>query len=74
MNIGGDFRSEMSALAITCGKPQPDTEANREKSRESMHAAQQPGGLEKFFDRMADTLVGPRRSGFILKFVRPLAP
>ncbi len=52
------FPREMAALAITCGKPQPDTEANREKRRESMHAAQQPGGLQAFFDRTADTLVG----------------
>ncbi|MHB8388630.1 MAG: alpha/beta fold hydrolase [Acidobacteriaceae bacterium] len=53
------FPQEMAALVITCGKPQPDTEANREKRRESMHAAQQPGGLQKFFDQTADTLVGP---------------
>jgi len=43
----------------TCGKPQPDSSANRDTRRESMQAAQHPGGLEKFFDRMADTLVGP---------------
>ncbi len=53
------FPEEVAALIITCGKPQPDTEANREKRRASMQAAQQPGGLEKFFDQMADTLVGP---------------
>ncbi len=53
------FPQEMAALVVTCGKPQPDTEANREKRRESMHAAQQPGGLQKFFDQTADTLVGP---------------
>jgi pimeloyl-ACP methyl ester carboxylesterase len=53
------FPQEMAALVCTCGKPQPDSEANRDTRRESMQAAQQPGGLEKFFDRMADTLVGP---------------
>lgn len=52
------FPREMSALVFTCGKPQPDTAANREARHESMLAAQQPGGLAKFFDRMADTLVG----------------
>lgn len=52
------FPQEMSALVFTCGKPQPDTAANREARHESMFAAQQPGGLAKFFDRMADTLVG----------------
>jgi 3-oxoadipate enol-lactonase len=52
------FPQEMAALVFTCGKPQPDTAANREARRESMLAAQQPGGLAKFFDRMADTLVG----------------
>ena len=53
------FPQEMAALVVTCGKPQPDTEANREKRRESMHTAQQPGGLQKFLDQTADTLVGP---------------
>jgi pimeloyl-ACP methyl ester carboxylesterase len=52
------FPREVGALVFTCGKPQPDTAANREARRESMLAAQQPGGLTKFFDRMADTLVG----------------
>jgi pimeloyl-ACP methyl ester carboxylesterase len=52
------FPQEIAVLACACGKPQPDTAANREARRESMHAAQQPGGLTKFFDRMADTLVG----------------
>ena len=46
-------------MAPICGKPQPDTAVNREKRKEWMHAAQQPGGLDKFFDLMADTLVGP---------------
>jgi 3-oxoadipate enol-lactonase len=49
----------MAALVCTCGKPQPDSAVNRDTRRESMQAAQQPGGLEKFFDRMADTLIGP---------------
>lgn len=52
------FPQEVAALVFACGKPQPDAEANREARRTSMQAAQQPGGLEKFFDRMADTLVG----------------
>jgi 3-oxoadipate enol-lactonase len=53
------FPQEMAALVLTCGKPQPDTEANREKRTASMQAAQQPGGLAKFLDQTADTLVGP---------------
>ena len=53
------FPQQMAALVCTCGKPQPDSEANRDTRRESMQAAEQTGGLEKFFDRMADTLVGP---------------
>ncbi len=53
------FPQEVASMALICGKPQPDTDENREKRQEWMHAAQQPGGLEKFFDLMADTLVGP---------------
>lgn len=53
------FPQQMAALVCTCGKPQPDSQANRDTRRESMQAAQQPGGLENFFDRMADTLIGP---------------
>lgn len=53
------FPEQMAALVCTCGKPQPDSAANRDTRRESMQAAQQAGGLGKFFDRMADTLVGP---------------
>lgn len=53
------FPKEMAALVCTCGKPQPDSAANRDARRESMQAAQQAGGLAKFFDRMADTLIGP---------------
>lgn len=53
------FPQQMAALVCTCGKPQPDSAGNRETRRESMQAAQQTGGLEKFFDRMADTLIGP---------------
>jgi pimeloyl-ACP methyl ester carboxylesterase len=52
------FPQEVAALVFTCGKPQPDTAANREARRESMLAAQRPGGLATFFDRMANTLVG----------------
>ena len=53
------FPQEMAVLVCTCGKPQPDSPANRATRSESMQAAQQLGGLETFFDRMADTLVGP---------------
>lgn len=53
------FPQEMAAMVITCGKPQADTEKNREKRRESMQVVQQPGALETFFDQAADTLVGP---------------
>lgn len=53
------FPQDMSALVLTCGKPQPDTAVNRERRHEWMHSAQQPDGLTKFFDLMADTLVGP---------------
>jgi pimeloyl-ACP methyl ester carboxylesterase len=53
------FPQEMAAVVITCGKPQPDTERNREKRGESIQLVQQPGGLETFFDHAADTLVGP---------------
>ncbi|HET9087611.1 MAG TPA: alpha/beta fold hydrolase [Acidobacteriaceae bacterium] len=52
------FPEQVAALVLTCGKPQPDTEANRERRREWMAAAQRPGGLEKFFGSMAETLVG----------------
>ncbi|MGB8477240.1 MAG: alpha/beta fold hydrolase [Acidobacteriaceae bacterium] len=53
------FPDQMAALVCICGKPQPDSAANRDTRRESMQAAQQAGGLAKFFDRMADTLIGP---------------
>jgi pimeloyl-ACP methyl ester carboxylesterase len=53
------FPQQMAALVCTCGKPQPDSEANRDTRRDSMQAAKQAGGLAKFFDRMANTLVGP---------------
>lgn len=53
------FPEQMAALVCTCGKPQPDSAANRDTRCESIQAAQQPGGMEKFFDRMADTLIGP---------------
>lgn len=52
------FPTDVEAMAPICAKPQPDSAANREKRQEWMQAAQQPGGLEKFFDQMADTLVG----------------
>lgn len=53
------FPQEMSAMVLACGKPQPDTAANRDRRDEWMAAAQQPNGLSRFFDLMADTLVGP---------------
>ncbi|MGH9615425.1 MAG: alpha/beta fold hydrolase [Acidobacteriaceae bacterium] len=53
------FPREMAALVFACGKPQPDSNASRTARQEAMQAAQQPGGLAKFFDRTADTLVGP---------------
>jgi 3-oxoadipate enol-lactonase len=53
------FPEQMAALVCTCGKPQPDSAANRDTRQESMQAAQQSDGLAKFFDRMVDTLVGP---------------
>ncbi len=53
------FPREVVALAPICGKPQPDTAANREKRQDVMGSARQPGGLEIFFDQMADTLIGP---------------
>ncbi|MGC1783022.1 MAG: alpha/beta fold hydrolase [Acidobacteriaceae bacterium] len=53
------FPHEVAALALICGKPQPDTDVNREKRREWTRLAQQPDGLGKFFDQMVDSLVGP---------------
>ncbi len=53
------FSQQVAALVFTCGKPQPDTQVNRDRRHEWMQAARQPGGLAKFFDQMADTLVGP---------------
>lgn len=53
------FPQQMSAIALTCGKPQPDTDANRERRHEWMREARKPGGLGRFFDLMADTLIGP---------------
>lgn len=52
------YPEQTAALVCTCGKPQADTQANRDTRRETMQAAQQPGGLSKFFDLMATTLVG----------------
>jgi 3-oxoadipate enol-lactonase len=53
------FPREVASLTLICGKPQPDTETNREKRREWMHLVQQPRGRRKFFNQMADALVGP---------------
>jgi 3-oxoadipate enol-lactonase len=53
------FPAQVAALAFICGKPQPDSATSLERRKEWMHSAQQSGGLEKFFDLMADTLVGP---------------
>ncbi len=53
------FPQEVAALALICGKPQPDSPASREKRAQWMQSAQQPGGLAKFFDEMADSLIGP---------------
>lgn len=52
------FSEQMSALIPICGKPQADASANREKRRAAMRLAEEPGGLEKYFDQAADTLVG----------------
>jgi pimeloyl-ACP methyl ester carboxylesterase len=46
------------ALAFCCGKPQPDTEANRAKRRENIENIRL-GGISAFFDSMVQTLVGP---------------
>jgi pimeloyl-ACP methyl ester carboxylesterase len=53
------YPKEMAAMALICGKPQPDADANRERRHQWMRDARKPGGLEKFFDQVADTLVGP---------------
>lgn len=53
------FPQQIAALVFTCGKPQPDTQVNRDRRHEWMHSAREPGGLAKFFDLMAETLVGP---------------
>ena len=53
------FPHEVSALAPVCGKPQADSAVSHEKRQETMRVAQQPNGLEKIFNLMADTLVGP---------------
>jgi 3-oxoadipate enol-lactonase len=44
-------------LAICCGKPQPDTAANREKRREDIENIRLTGTAD-FFDRMTKILVG----------------
>lgn len=53
------YPGDMEAMAVICGKPQPDMPENREKRRANMESIQQPGGLAKFFDSAADTLIGP---------------
>ncbi len=53
------YPQEMKAIALICSKPQPDAEANRERRQQWMRDARKPGGLAKFFDIMADTLMGP---------------
>ena len=45
------------ALAFCCGKPQPDTPANRAKRSEDIEKIRLDGTAE-FFDRMTQTLVG----------------
>lgn len=46
-------------MAFICGKPQPDSAENREKRKATIHSLSEPGGLGKFFDTMAETLIGP---------------
>ncbi len=53
------YPKEMAAMALLCSKPQPDAEVNRERRHQWMRDARKPGGLAKFFDTMADTLIGP---------------
>jgi pimeloyl-ACP methyl ester carboxylesterase len=52
------YPQQMAALVLTAANPQPDAESNREKRREAMRIAQQPGGLEESFEQAADTWVG----------------
>jgi 3-oxoadipate enol-lactonase len=47
----------IQALAFCCGKPQPDTLANRAKRTEDIEKIRLAGTAE-FFDRMTQTLVG----------------
>ena len=53
------YPQEMTALALVCSKPQPDDEAMRERRHQTMRDARKPGGLARFFDATADTLLGP---------------
>lgn len=53
------YPEQVEALAFLGGKPQPDTAANREKRQEWMALAQRSGGLGKFYDTMAGSLIGP---------------
>ncbi|MGC2403147.1 MAG: alpha/beta fold hydrolase [Acidobacteriaceae bacterium] len=48
----------MRGLAFCCGKPQPDTAANRSKRAENIENIR-VGGTAGFFDNMTETLVGP---------------
>jgi pimeloyl-ACP methyl ester carboxylesterase len=48
----------VQGLVFCCGKPQPDTAANRAKRAESIEKIKL-GGRAAFFDNMVETLVGP---------------
>jgi 3-oxoadipate enol-lactonase len=50
--------ARVRALAFCCGKPQPDTAANRSKRAENIEKIRVRGTAE-FFDNMTETLVGP---------------
>lgn len=52
------FPEEIAALVPVCGKPQPDSPASREKRKERMRSAREPGGLQRFFDSMAAMTIG----------------
>lgn len=52
------FPQQVAALVPICGKPQADSAENLVKRQQWMRTAQQPGGLKKNFDTMANTLVG----------------
>jgi 3-oxoadipate enol-lactonase len=52
------FPAQIAAMALICGKPQPDSTESRAKRTDLMRSAQEPGGLEKFFDYMAAMPIG----------------